>query len=116
MMPIFSNNTFPGFETAFRAFFYGDFATVGARQVPSDLGRVRVVQLDAWLQRVRVSPTHLDVRVRGHAFAGTRLELNGATYGAAKTVGKTGSVRLRLPEGLPDDAWLYLSKRCPCSR
>ncbi len=102
--------SFPTFETGFRAFFYGDFSTVGAQQPPSDLGRVRVVQLDAWLQRVRVTPTHLDVQVRGHDFAGTRLELNGATYGAAKTVGKTGNVRVRLPEGLPDDAWLYLSK------
>jgi len=102
--------SFPTFDTGFRAFFYGDFSTVGPQQAPSDLGRVRVVQLDAWLQRVRVSPTHLDVQVRGTAVAGTRVELNGATYGAAKSVGKTGNVRLRLPEGLPDDAWLYLSK------
>jgi len=102
--------SFPSFEAAFRAFFFGDYSTMSAQQVPHGLGRVRVVQLEGWLRRVRVAPTRLDVWVGGDAANGTRVELNGATYAAAKTVGRTGKVRLRLPDGLRDDAWLYLSR------
>jgi hypothetical protein len=101
--------SFPGFDTAFRAFFYGDFSLTSMLQVPHSLGRLRLVQLSAWLRRVRLTPSHVDVWVSGDMAGGTRVELNGATYDAAKIVGRTGKVRLRLPEGLPDDAWLYLS-------
>jgi hypothetical protein len=59
---------------------------------------------------VRITPTYLDVRVSGTAIEGTRVELNGATFRTQKRVGKTGRVRLRLPQGLPEDAWLYLSR------
>jgi hypothetical protein len=57
-----------------------------------------------------VSAAHLDVRVEGHAREGTRIELNGSTVQTGKRVGKTGKVRLTLPSGLPEDAWLYLSR------
>jgi pimeloyl-ACP methyl ester carboxylesterase len=52
--------SFPALETAFRAFRYDDFSTIGAAQIPTDLGRLRFAQPAAWLRRVRVSPTHLD--------------------------------------------------------
>lgn len=102
--------SFPGFETAFRAFFYGDFSTIGAGQIPSDLGRLRHVQPEAWLRRVRVSPTHLDVWVGGQDALGTRVELNSAQLQVAKRVGKSAKVRFPLRQGLPDDIWLYLSR------
>lgn len=102
--------SFPGVETAFRAFFYGDFSTIGAAQIPSELGRLRHAQLDAWLRRVRVSPTHLDIWIGGKAASGMRVELNSAQLQVAKQVGKSAKIRFPLRKGLPDDAWLYLSR------
>ncbi len=57
-----------------------------------------------------MTATHLDVQVAGEAAEGTRVEVNGSTLQASKRVGTTGRIRLRLPSGLPDDAWLYLSR------
>lgn len=102
--------SFPSYETAFRAFFYGEFSPVGAGPLPSEVGRLRIANTDAWLKRIRVAPTHIDVWVAGEAVEGARLELNGSEFQVDKRVGKTGKVRLRLPSGLPDDAWLYLSR------
>jgi len=102
--------SFPTFETAFRAFFHGDFSTIGAGPVPTEAGRFRIAQLDAWLRRIRVTPTHLDVWIAGEAVQGARIEVNGSTWRTHKRVGKTGKVRLRLPTGVPEDAWLYLSR------
>ncbi len=100
---------FPNFESACRAFFYGDFSLV-ANQASADMGRIIVTQTDAWLHRVQITPTHLDVDVAGDAVDGTRVALNGATHRAAATVTKPGTVRLQLPLGLPEDAWLFLSR------
>lgn len=103
--------SFPDHQSAVRAFFYGDFSTVGTRPgLPSELARIRAVQRDAWIDSVRVSPAHLDLYVRGTAFEGTRAEVNGSTLQKSKLVGRTGRVRLPLRGGLPDDAWLYLSR------
>ena len=102
--------SFPGFEIAFRAFFYGDYSTIGAGQIPSDLGRLRYVQPEAWLRRVRVLPTHLEVWVGGKGGLGTRVELTSAQLQVSKRVGKSAKVRFPLRQGLPDDTWLYLSR------
>jgi hypothetical protein len=74
------------------------------------MGRVRAVRTDAWLRRIRISPTSLDVWVAGEARDGARVEVNSADWRASKPVGKTGRVRFRLPRGLPDDAFLYLNR------
>jgi hypothetical protein len=103
--------SFPSVETAFRAFFTGTFSMVGtAGSVPSELARIRVLQQDAWLHRIKVTATHIDVHVGGSARAGTRLELNSSTLRIGKRVGKTGRVRVALPDGLPGDAWLFLAR------
>jgi hypothetical protein len=102
--------SFPSFETAFRAFFTGTSSMVSSSTVPSGLARIRLLQQDAWFHRINVSATHLDVRVGGAAREGARVELNGSTLRTGKRVGRTGKVRLALPAGLPDDAWLFLSR------
>ena len=101
----------PDDASAIRAFFHGDFSTIGAPATGSyPLAIVRVVQVEAWIERVRVTPTHLDVLVRGDQPRGARLEVNGSTLPTSKTVGRSGRVRIALRRGLPDDAWLYLSR------
>lgn len=48
--------------------------------------------------------------VAGPARQGARLEVNGSTGDVSRRVCARGRVRLPLPDGLPDDAWLYLSR------
>jgi hypothetical protein len=102
--------SFFSYDQAFRAFFYGDFAGAPGHHVPSDTALIRMVPGKAWLERVLITPTHMDVIVRGRDVAGTRAELNGATYRADARVSDTGEVRIPLPDGLPDSSWLYLSR------
>lgn len=103
--------SFPSYQAAFRAFFYGDFAgTPGGGQVPSGFAVVRVVDSRAWLDKVRITPAALQVHVAGGDVAGARVELNSATYRADARVAGTGQVSLPLPDGLPPGVWLYLSR------
>jgi hypothetical protein len=108
--------TFALFQVAHRAFYSGDFSNFGASQAPSDLGRIWLVRDEAWLHRVRVAPTQrqIDVAVRGPRVSATRLDVVGAFGAVGKSVGRTGRVRLRLPDEIAGDAWLYLvdGNRC----
>lgn len=72
--------SFPSYETAFRAFFYGEFARLPSGPVPSEFAIVRVVEGSAWLDRVVITPTALEVYVDGSDVAGSRVELNSANY------------------------------------
>jgi hypothetical protein len=102
--------SFPSYETAFRAFFYGDFSPSPARQVPSGFATVRVVDDRGWFERVRVTPTSLEITLDGTQIEGARVELNGATQRSSVSAAADGHVSLPLPEGLPAGAWLYLSR------
>ena len=102
--------SFPSFEAAFRAFFYGDFASLAGHGGPSMLGQVRLVDDQGWFERVRVTPTSLEIVLGGTGLEGTRVELNGETWRASAPVSDDVKVSLPLPEGLPRGAWLYLSR------
>ena len=102
--------SFPSYQVAFRAFFYGDFAGTPSGQMPSSFGVVRVVDSRAWLNKVRITPAALQVHVAGSDVTGARVELNSATHRADARVTETGQVSLPLPDGLPPGAWLYLSR------
>lgn len=103
--------SFPSFEQAAHAFFTGVVSLVRSpSSPPTGLARIRVVQQDAWLSGVTVTPTHIDVTVAGPGRQGARLELNGSTGDTSRAVGARGRIRIRLADGLPDDAWLYLSR------
>ncbi len=102
--------SFFSYERAFRAFFYGDFAGSPGQNVPSHTAVIRLVNTAAWLERVVITPTHMDVHVGGSDVPGARVELNAMTYRADARVGDADCVRLPLPEGLPDGSWLFLSR------
>lgn len=102
--------SFPSYETAFRAFFYGDFSPSPTRQVPSGFGTVRVVDERGWFERVRVTPSSLEIALCGTQIDGARVELNGATQRTSVRVAGDAHVSMPLPEGLPPGAWLYLSR------
>jgi len=102
--------SFPAYDAAFRAFFYGDFSHRAAGNIPHTFATVRVVDGRARLDRVRVTPASLDVSLGGTALVGTRVELNSETYRCDARVTEAGQVTLPLPDGLPQGAWLYLSR------
>jgi hypothetical protein len=102
--------SFPRYDDAFRAFFYGDFSRSPGGQVPSEFAILRVVEGRAWIERVLITPISLEVSVSGSDISGIRVELNSATYRADARVTEVVRVLLPLPGGLPPNAWLYLSQ------
>lgn len=101
--------SFPSYETAFRAFFYGDFSPSPTRQVPTEFATIRVVDDRGWFERVRVTPTSLDIALGGTYIDSARVELNGASQ-RSSVLAADGHASLSLPNGLPAGAWLYLSR------
>jgi hypothetical protein len=102
--------SFPSYEMAFRAFFYGDFSPAPGQQVPPQFGTVRVVDDRGWFDRVRVTPTSLEITLGGTQIEGARVELNSSTQRSALRVEGGAHLTLLLPEGVPLGAWLYLSR------
>lgn len=102
--------SFPTFGAAYNAFYHGNFVVSGTNN--PQLGQVSMRFIDgrAWIGRVRIRPTSLDVWVGGRALQGARLELNGAEYRASVDLDKAGRISFPLPAGLPSDAWLWLKE------
>jgi hypothetical protein len=103
--------SFPDSNSAWRAFFQGDFSLNGT-QIPSygHLAQVRVVADDAWIGQVHITATQLTVEVDGRAVAGAQLELYGATDRSAQLLEGPGTVVFDLADGLPDYAWIWLNR------
>jgi hypothetical protein len=102
--------SFASYEAAFNAFFYGDFSPALGRVSRSEFGTVRVVDDRGWFERVRVTPASLEIDLGGARTEGARVELNSATQRTAVLTAEDSHVSLPLPGGLPQGAWLYLSR------
>jgi hypothetical protein len=102
--------SFPSYEAAFHAFFYGDFSPALGRGARSEFGTVRIVDDRGWLERVRVTPASLEIDLGGAQAEGARVELNSATQRTAVLAAEDPHVSLPLPDGLPRETWLYLSR------
>ncbi|MGI5408518.1 AlbA family DNA-binding domain-containing protein [Streptomyces chartreusis] len=102
--------SFPEPNSAWRAFFEGDFALAGARSPSSDLATVRVAEQGAWIGRVHISATELKVTVEGDDMRGVDLELYGVTGRRVQRVDTPGRIVIPLPHGLPAHAWLWLKQ------
>jgi len=100
--------SFPEPNSAWRAFFEGDFSLDGAQSPPTDLSMLRVVQDAGWLGRVQVTATRLTVQVNGTSLDDCELELFGVTGRASQPVSSPGEVTFSLDRGLPEHAWLWL--------
>jgi hypothetical protein len=102
--------SFTDADSALRAFFYGDYSTIGGGRTTSRIALIRRVDLEAWIERVAIRPTHLDVVLRGNSFAGVAVEITSGALRSRRTSGPRGRVRLRLTDGLPEDAWLFVTR------
>ncbi|MGO9961832.1 MAG: helix-turn-helix domain-containing protein [Acidimicrobiales bacterium] len=99
---------FAAFAAAYRAFFTGNFAFSGA-QTPR-LGEINVHICDARgrITKVDIQSTGLDVRAEGTQVGEAQIELMAPRDRTSVPVEVGGVTKLLLPNGLPDDSWLWL--------
>jgi hypothetical protein len=105
---------FPDFE---RAALYYLFGAVGDRwlnTLPTDLGTIRIADTRAWFRRVHLGLAALTATIAGEEAVGSRVELSAPPTLVSRTVGKSGQVRLRLPNGIPNQGVLILSREGEC--
>jgi hypothetical protein len=102
--------SFLNYEAAFSSFFFG--APPGNRATWQRLWRIIQIDRRAWLHRIKIAPDTLAVVAKGTDLAGVRLELTAPTSHVSRPVGRTRQVRLRLPDGLPNDClWCCATTR-----
>lgn len=97
---------FLNYEAVFSSFLFG--APPSNRATWQRLWRIVQVDRRAWLHRTTIAPDKLTIVAKGTDLAGARLELTTPTHHVVRPVGRTGKVRLRLPDGLPNDCLLVL--------
>lgn len=100
--------SFPNFDSAYRAFFEDDFSAFGSQRLPSHLADVQEVEERAWLGPIHIGPTNMTVQLEGMEVAGCELELFGVSNRTNVQVSEAGTITIDLPDGLPDNAWLWL--------
>ena len=102
--------SFPGPNTAWRAFFEGDFSLAAAQPPPHYLAVLRSIDQACWLGQVRVGPTELTAEICGNQVRDCEVELFGMTGRSCQAVDGPGTVTFTLERGLPASAWLWLKQ------
>ncbi|MFD4553482.1 helix-turn-helix domain-containing protein [Streptomyces sp. NPDC058469] len=102
--------SFPEPDSAWRAFFEGDFSLAGRSSPSSDLAKVRIADRAAWIAGVHITATELTVSVEGDAVQGTDLELYGVEERTVRRLDAAGPITIALANGLPTHAWLWLKR------
>jgi schlafen family protein len=105
---------FPDFERAALFYLYGNVSDRWLNSLPTDLGTIRVADTRAWFRRVHLGLAALTTTIGGHEAVGSRVELSAPPMLMSRSVGKSGQVRLRLPDGIPGQGVLILSRDGEC--
>ena len=105
--------TFASMHEALHAFNTGIFSS-GTTMSPSEFALIQFVQDRAWLHKVKVGTTAVDVWVKGESIADTNVQLIDSSGHNEKKVGSTGRVRLPLLKSGSDDARLFLTSGLEC--
>jgi len=105
---------FPDFERAALYYLYGAVGDRWLNTLPTDLGTIRIADTRAWFRRVHLGLAALTATVAGVEAVGSRVELSAPPTLVSRTVGKSGQVRLRLPNGIPNQGVLILSREGEC--
>jgi len=100
--------TFYGFQQAASSFFA--VAPTTGNNFSGQQIVVREQDESARIDSVRVRPTELVVHVSGNQLHGTYLSLSGDGAARKRLSARTKRVRLPLPTGLEQDAWLALHR------
>ena len=98
--------SFLSYEAACSSFFFKAPPSNRASLLPL----WRIIQIDrrAWLHRVKIAPDTLTVVARGTDLLDVRMELTTPIRHVVRPIGRTRQVRVRLPDGLPNDCLLVL--------
>lgn len=96
------------FSVAFRAFFTGNYAYSGANNPALGQLVIRRCDLRGRILGVAVQPTGLEVETDGSMLEKARIELMAVRDRADIEVAHNGATKILLPQGLPEDAWLWL--------
>ena len=98
-------------DSAYRAFFEGDYDVHGQSSVPSEMIKTRVVDERGWIGPIHITATQLTVEVIGNDLRGADLELFSPTRRHTITLGGPRTLSFALPEGLPaSNVWLWLKR------
>lgn len=103
--------SFLDLDSAYRAFFEGDYDLQGPSSMPSEVIKTRVVDDRGWIGPIHVTATHLTVEVLGNDLRGAELELFSPTRRHSITLSAPQNLLFALPEGLPaSNVWLWLKR------
>jgi hypothetical protein len=101
--------TFPSYEVASEAFFYG-LRSLAPPQTYNDVVVLRLVDRRARLTRVIFSAAGVDVHAEGSDVVGCRVEITSNVGHHETAMGSEGIARIDLPAGVPAEWWLVLSR------
>ena len=99
---------FVTFGVAFNAFFYDNYTLTGSSNPPLGNIEVRVVDDRGRISAIAIKPTHLEVEVGGSDLGSASIELMATVDRTTIPLTAPGPVGVPLPNGLPNDAWLWL--------
>jgi Schlafen, AlbA_2 len=104
---------FPNFQTALFALVYGHTTQWDQAQQRSQQGKIliRLAQTDAWIEHIHISPISLSVQIEGSQLQGTFLQVQAPPYPPfEQTIEKSGTIECPLPDGMPRQVWIVLSR------
>jgi hypothetical protein len=105
---------FPDFERAALFHLYGAVSDRWLNSLPTDLATFRIADTRAWFRHVRLGLATLSARIAGEEAVGSRVELSAPPTLVSRSVGKSHQIKLRLPNGIPNQGVLILSRDGEC--
>jgi hypothetical protein len=104
--------SFLDLDSAYRAFFEGNYDMHAQSSMPSEVVKTRVVDERGMIGPIHVTATQLAVEVNGDELRGADLELFSPTTRHTIRLGGPQTLSFALPEGLPaSNVWLWLKSR-----
>ena len=103
--------SFPTFGAAYNGFFYNDLTARPTSGLINPSIKIRLINAEAYIRRLRVTPGFLDVWVSGSKCAGTRLEFTGSGIHKRLNITKASRYRIGLPNGLENESWVWLTRK-----
>lgn len=100
--------SFVTFGVAFNAFFQNNYALTGTSNPLLGQLTLRVCDVRGRITSVAIQSTQLEVAVEGAALDHASVELMGVSDRDVVPVSGNRETAIPLPNGLPDDAWIWL--------
>lgn len=101
---------FPDFRAAVSQLIYGITDALQIRD-PQEAIIFRFIHDEAYLEHIEVLPTLLSITVAGSHLLNTQLQIKGSLELLRyKTITQAGLIDCPLPNGLPPDVWIVLSR------